>query len=189
MGTGPDTGRRRLCVTGDGLCVTNVTKGCRDVTRNVNTVFYSAQLREQDGDVGTRNMWTLDARSFWPYLWECCHYFGWASQQFHYVESYKWMSDEAGAGAGLNMLVPHWSRLWRGMQRILQQNSSEDNLGNICAVYLQHSMIFKAGLVAPIVSEQKFSFHWTSASQIFVTFGEKIWGCRWPIFKQRRRNR
>ena len=53
------------------------------------------------------------------------------------------------------------------------QNSSEDNLGNICAVYLQHSMIFKAGLVASIVSEQKFSFHWTSASQIFVTFGEK----------------
>ena len=49
MGAGPDTGRRRLCVTGDGLCVTNVTKGCRDVTCNINTVFYSSQPREQDG--------------------------------------------------------------------------------------------------------------------------------------------
>ena len=56
------------------------------------------------------------------------------------------------------------------------QNSSEDNLGNICAVYLQHSMIFKAGLVAPIVFEQKFCFYRTSAPQIFVTFGDKnVW--------------
>ena len=96
-----------------------------------------------------------------------------------------------------------WSRGWGWSQHVgptlvtavtrnaenFAQNSSEDNLGNICAVYLQHSMIFKAGLVASIVSEQKFSFYWTSASQIFVTFGEKICGCRWPIFKQRRRNR